>query len=110
VQELFDELWSGCVACCLQGNPGGYDEWQKHRTMQCEAHAGTTGTDLDCFWQGIREGERGKNKGMHNCWWCWVSQKYCATGESMENWCQWPNVVVPLARTAAMSEAGEKII
>jgi hypothetical protein len=82
VQELFDKLQRRCVACCLQGNLGGYSKWQKHKTMQCEAHAGITGLDLDQFQQGIHDWG-----GIHSCWRCWVSQKYCATGESMENRC-----------------------
>jgi hypothetical protein len=65
VQELFDKLQRRCVACCLQGNLGGYSEWQKHKTMQCKAHAGMTGLDLDQFQQGIHD--RG---GIHSCQQC----------------------------------------
>jgi hypothetical protein len=32
-----------------------------------------------------------KNNGRR----CWVSQKYCATGEGMDKRCQWAKVVVP---------------
>jgi hypothetical protein len=102
---LFDKLQRRCVACCLQGNLGGYSKWQKHKTMQCKAHAGMTGLDLDQFQQGIHN-----QGGIHSCRRCWVSQKYCATRESIENRCQWPNVVVPLARTAATTDVGEQII
>jgi hypothetical protein len=38
----------------------------------------------------------------NNCRRCWVSQKYCATGEGMDKRCQWPNVVVPLAYAARL--------
>jgi hypothetical protein len=55
-------------------------------------------------------GPRKKEAVKNNCWRCWVSQKYCATGEDREARCQWPNVVVPLARAAAEVKTGVKII
>ena len=42
----------------------------------------------------------------NNCRRCWVSQKYCATGEGMDKRCQWPNVVVPLAFAARLTRDG----
>jgi hypothetical protein len=39
----------------------------------------------------------------NNCRRCWVSQRYCATGEGMDKQCQWPNVVVPLAFAARLT-------
>ena len=42
----------------------------------------------------------------NNCRRCWVSQKYCATGEGMDKRCQWPNVVVPLAFAARLTDRG----
>ena len=42
----------------------------------------------------------------NNCRRCWVSQKYCATGEGVDKRCQWPNVVVPLAFAARLTRGG----
>lgn len=49
------------------------------------------------------------DKTLHSCRRCWVSQKYCATGESIANACQWPNVVVPLAYTALTTTIGQGV-
>jgi hypothetical protein len=73
--------------------------------MQCTAHAGVTEIDVDRFRRGIRDvGE------SHSCRQCWVSQEYCATREDISNKCQWPNVVVPLARAVAEEECGAQIV
>jgi hypothetical protein len=39
-----------------------------------------------------------------------VGQGHCATGEGFSSKCQWPNVVVPLVRTAALLETGQQVI
>jgi superfamily II DNA helicase RecQ len=104
VQEVMEEICEGCAICWTLGE-AGTDLWQKHKTMQCTAHSGITGIEVDGFRRGIRD--RG---GSHSCRRCWISQKYCATGESISNRCQWPNVVVPLARAVAEHEAGVQII
>lgn len=111
MEQLFDELRAGCVACCMM-HEAGSEEWRDHRTMQCTAHSGVTGRDLDEFRKAMIKaaGPRKKEAVKNNCWRCWVSQKYCATGEDREARCQWPNVVVPLARAAAEVETGVKII
>jgi hypothetical protein len=49
-------------------------------------------------------------KESHSCFRCWVSQKFCATGEGLEKSCQWPNIVIPLARTAVLVEIGQRIV
>ena len=104
VQEVMDEIREGCAVCWTLGE-AGTDEWQKHKTMQCTAHPGVTWMELDRFRRGIRDGG-----GSHSCRRCWVSQKYCATGEAISNQCQWPNVVIPLARAVAELEMGAQII
>jgi hypothetical protein len=48
VEELMDELRKGCVPCCMLDN-AGTTEWQQHKTMQCTAHLGVTGMELDAF-------------------------------------------------------------
>ena len=73
--------------------------------MQCTRHEGVNGADVDKFRKLIVD--RG---GSHSCRRCWVSQKYCATGEDMLQKCQWPNVVVPLARAVVEHEAGRGIV
>jgi superfamily II DNA helicase RecQ len=104
VQELMDDIRAGCAVCCIAGE-AGTEEWKKHKVLQCTAYPGMTGMEVDRFRQGIRDGG-----GTHSCRRCWVSQKYCATGEDVGNRCQWPNVVVPVARAAAEDEAGIDII
>lgn len=98
VQETMDELRQGCAVCWVIGgasNLVGVDDWLQHRPMQCNAYRGMTGRELDEFRKEIRDGGD-----CHSCRRCWVSQKYCATGEKATNRCQWPNVVIPLARAA----------
>jgi hypothetical protein len=104
VEELFSELQAGCVVCCMVDKAGS-EAWRQHRTMKCTVHRGVTGMEVDAFRRGIVD--RG---GTHSCLRCWVSQKYCATGKDVSNRCQWPNVVVPMARAAAQEETGVQII
>lgn len=105
VQELFNELRARCVVYYLLGNAGGYSEWQKHRIMQCTAHLGVTRLKLDRFCNGMRD-----QGGIYSCQRCQVSQKYYVTQEGQDKLCQQPNVVVPLVRTAAITEEGEQVI
>lgn len=104
VEELMDEMRSGCAVCCML-DEAGTEEWRKHKVLQCTAHPGTTGLEVDRFRKMIQD--RG---GIHSCRRCWVSQKFCATGRDGGNPCQWPNVVVPLARAVAGTEMGREII
>jgi superfamily II DNA helicase RecQ len=104
VQEVMDEIREGCAVCWMLGE-AGTEAWREHRTMQCTAYTGVTGLELDGFRRQIRDGG-----GSHSCRRCWVSQKYCATGEDIGNRCQWPNVVVPLARAAGELDEGARII
>jgi hypothetical protein len=104
VQGAMDEIRRGCAVCWALGE-AGTEAWQEHKTMQCTKHAEVTGVEVDRFRGGIRDGGGG-----HSCRRCWVSQKYCATGLDISNKCQWPNVVVPLARAVAEMEMGRAII
>ena len=105
VQEVFDEVRDGCVVCWMIGDDVATGAWQKHKVMQCTAFPGVTGAELDSFRRGIVD-----QGGSHSCRRCWVSQKYCATGQDVGRRCQWPNVVVPLARVAACEEGGGAFI
>jgi hypothetical protein len=105
VQEVLDEVGDGCVVCWLIGADVEGGSWQRHRAQDCTAHAGLTGQELDVFRRGIWDAG-----GSHSCRRCWMSQKYCATGEDVEKACQWPNVVVPLARAVAGQEKGRQMI
>jgi hypothetical protein len=107
VQEVFDEVREGCVVCWLIGKEAlETGEWQRHKVMQCTAYAGLTGVELDRFRRGMWDAG-----GSHSCRRCWVSQKHCATGEDTRKLCQWPNVVVPMARvTAAVQEGGVELV
>jgi hypothetical protein len=76
-----------------------------HKVPQCTAYPGVTGADVDRFRLGIRDAGN-----SHSCRRCWVSQRYCATRENTSNPCQWPNVLVPLARAVAGCEEGAQIV
>jgi hypothetical protein len=104
VKRVMDELRDGCAICWMLGE-AGTEEWREHRTLQCTRHTGMTGMQLDGFRRGIRDAG-----GSHSCRRCWVSQKYCATGEDIGNRCQWPNIVVPLARAAGEEDMGRQLI
>jgi hypothetical protein len=69
--------------------------------MQCTAWEHGTGAGADAFRRKIVDRTE-----RDNCRRCWVSQKYCATGEGMDKQCQWPNVVVPLAYAARLTRKG----
>lgn len=111
MEQLFDELRAGCVACCMMDEAGS-EGWRQHTTTGCRAHQGVTGRELDDFRMAMirAAGANRREKVKNNCWRCWVSQAYCATGEDVRAKCQWSNVVVPLARTAAQTEKGVEII
>jgi hypothetical protein len=103
-----DELRQGCAICWVLGQCEDKDEeeaWRGHRTMQCNRDAEVNTRVVDGFRQKIRDGGGG-----HSCRRCWVSQKYCATGEKWENKCQWPNVVIPVAYAAMVIEEGQEIV
>jgi hypothetical protein len=104
VEKLLDEIRTGCAVCCML-NDAGSEEWRNHGVMQCTVHLGTTGKEIDEFRRKIQDGGR-----SHSCRRCWVSQKYCATGQDIRNPCQWPNVVVPLVRAIAETEKGIEVI
>ena len=104
VEEAFTELREGCAICWLVGQEfktAEEEQWKGHRAMQCTAWARGTGMQADEFRVKMRD-QTVKN----NCRRCWVSQKYCATGEGMDKQCQWPNVVVPLAFAARLTRDG----
>jgi superfamily II DNA helicase RecQ len=104
VQEMMEEIREGCGVCWTL-DEAGTEAWRQHRTMQCTRHAGVTWMEVDNFRRSIRDGGGG-----HSCRRCWVSQRYCATGEDINKRCQWPNVAVPLVRAVAEVEAGVQII
>jgi superfamily II DNA helicase RecQ len=104
MQEAMEEIGQGCAVCWMLGEAGS-DGWKEHFVLHCRAFEGLTGAMVDAFRRGVRDGG-----GSHSCQRCWVSQKYCATGQDTNNRCQWPNRVVPLARAAAEIEEGVKMI
>jgi superfamily II DNA helicase RecQ len=108
VQKMMDELRVGCSVCWVMGDAAmevSEEDWRGHRTMQCSRYSGLTGREVDEFRRGLRDGGD-----CHSCRRCWVSQKYCATGEDVQNRCQWPNVVVPVARAALGIMEGIQVI
>jgi superfamily II DNA helicase RecQ len=108
VREQMDELRRGCAICWVLGQCEDKDEeeaWRGHRTMQCNRDAEVNTQVVDRFRQKIRDGGGG-----HSCRRCWISQKYCATGEKWENTCQWPNVVIPVAYAAMATEEGQRVV
>ena len=101
VEATMDELRAGCAICWVLG-PG---DWQGHRTMQCTAEPRMTGMDVDNFRRGVRDAGN-----CHSCRRCWMSQKWCATGQDVANRCQWPNIVIPVARAATANVDGLEVI
>lgn len=81
VREMLEVLRAGCTICAMLDKGGG-KEWKSHRVMQCKAHQGVSGAEVDGFRRLIVDGGGG-----HSCRRCWVSQKYCATGEDVGNSC-----------------------
>jgi superfamily II DNA helicase RecQ len=108
VEEMMEELRNGCSVCWVVGDSQmavGEEEWREHKTMQCERYRTVTWREVDDFRRGVRD-----SGDCHSCRRCWVSQKWCATGQSMANRCQWPNVVIPVVRAAVGIEDGHEVI
>jgi len=108
VEERFTELRGGCAICWVVGQQyvtKEEEQWKKHWVVGCTAWERASGAEADRFRRKIVD-----RTVKNNCRRCWVSQKYCATGEGMENRCQWPNVVIPLAYAARLTRLGIQII
>jgi superfamily II DNA helicase RecQ len=108
VERMFTELRSGCAICWVvrqQFVTEEEEQWKKHWVLGCSAWERASGADADKFRKKILD-----RTVKNNCRRCWVSQKYCATGESIENRCQWPNVVIPLAYAARLTRVGIQTI
>jgi superfamily II DNA helicase RecQ len=108
VRKMLDELRQGCAICWLFGQCEEVEDretWKGHRTIGCERDAEVNVRIVDDFRRKICDGGGG-----HSCRRCWVSQKYCATGEKWDNACQWPNVVIPLAYAAMAVEDGQQLV
>jgi hypothetical protein len=103
-----DELRQGCAICWLMSkveDGAEEDAFIGHQTMVCKGEEAVSGAVVDKFRRLVKGW-----KESHSCFRCWVSQRYCATGESVENRCQWPNIVIPLVRTALLVEKGQQIV
>jgi superfamily II DNA helicase RecQ len=108
VRETMDKLRDGCAMCwvmetAVRGREG--TEWQGHRTMQCTVFEDLGGEGLDAFRRGVRD-----QGDCHSCRRCWVSQRYCATGEDVRNKCQWPNVIMAIAFAAVRVTQGIRTV
>jgi superfamily II DNA helicase RecQ len=104
VEERFTELRRGCAICWLIGQEfqtKEEEQWRRHRAMQCRGWERASGAEADEFRRKMVD-----RTVRNNCRRCWVSQKYCATGEGMDKACQWLNVVVPLAYAARLTRKG----
>jgi len=108
VREMMDELRQGCTICWVMSMvEDGVEEgvYRRHHTMVCKSNSEISGAVVDKFRRLVKG-----CKESHSCLRCWVSQKYCATGESLENRCQWPNIVIPLVRAVLLLEKGQRIV
>jgi superfamily II DNA helicase RecQ len=104
VEEAFTELREGCAICWVVGQEfktAEEEQWRRHKAMQCTAWERALGMQADGFRAKMQD-----RMVKNNCRRCWVSQRYCATGEGMDKRCQWPNVVVPLAFAARLTRNG----
>ena len=104
VEEAFTELREGCAICWVVGQEfrtAEEEQWKGHKGMECTAWARGSGMQADQFRVKMRD-----RTVKNNCRRCWVSQRYCATGEGMDKRCQWPNVVVPVAFAARLTRNG----
>lgn len=108
VQMTMDELVEGCGVCGIVGDalgPGEGDSWASHSSRKCKKYQGLSGDELEAFRRLIHYG-----KDSHSCTKCGISQVYCATRENIGNKCQWPNVLLPVVRTAVMLVEGIEIV
>jgi superfamily II DNA or RNA helicase len=108
VQMTMDELADGCGVCGVVGDalgPVNDDSWTSHRSRECKKYQGLSGDELDAFRRLIHY-----TKDSHSCTKCGISQIYCATKEDIRNKCQWPNVLIPVVRTAVMLAEGIEIV
>jgi hypothetical protein len=108
VEEAFTELREGCAICWLVGQEfetATEEQWRGHKATQCTVWERASGMQTDEFRVKIRD-----RTVKDNCRRCWVSQRYCATGQGMDKQCQWPNVVVPLAFAARLTSKGIRVM
>jgi len=103
VREALDEIADGCAACwVVEGDEDGH----LHSLARCQKRAELTQAACDEFRRQIRYEVK-----SHSCTKCGISQKFCATGVGEGMRCQWPNVLIPMVRTAMGSgELGARIL
>ncbi len=85
VEEKFTELRGRCAIYQVvrqQYVTKEEKQQKKHQVLGCTAQERASSTDVDTFWKKIVD-----RTVKNNCRRCQVSQKYCATGEGIENWC-----------------------
>jgi hypothetical protein len=78
---VLEELTDRCTICAML-DKGASEEWRSYKTMQCRAHQGVRGVNVDKFRRLVVDGG-----GSYSYRRCWVNQKYCATGEDVGNRC-----------------------
>jgi superfamily II DNA helicase RecQ len=108
VSMMMGELTGACAVCWVMGEAEvrlGSDHWRSHSVTRCRGYGGMTAEALDAFRRLVRYGPD-----SHSCMKCGVSQAYCTTGQDVSNKCQWPNVVIPVARAAAGLGGGIRMI
>ena len=107
VQQKMNELRHGCAICWVlrRDVEGEEEKWREYITMQCSEYSGATAKDVDMFRRKVRDGGE-----IDSCRRCWVSQRYCATKEDVNNRCQWPNVVIPVVFAAIGFGDGVEVI
>jgi superfamily II DNA helicase RecQ len=108
VSRIMSELMGACAVCWVMGDAEhavGPEYWRSHSVTRCRKYYGLTTEALDGFRRLVRYG-----LDSHSCMKCGVSQVYCATRQDINNACQWPNVVLPVARAAVGVVEGIRII
>lgn len=108
VRGRMGELTGGCAVCWVLGGSVvavGSEYWRSHSVTGCRQYEGLRADRLDAFRRMVRYGPD-----SHSCTKCGVSQEYCATREDSRLRCQWPNVVLPVARAAVGVDHGIQII
>jgi hypothetical protein len=102
VRMVLDELADGCAACWVtqDGELAYLHDWQS-----CSAVAELSEAACKEFRRLMTY-----EIDSHSCMRCGISQEFCATGESVDQACQWPNVVVPMVRAAMGSDGGLSIL
>jgi len=109
VEHVLSELVEDCPVCWAEGRVSCDSQCAEDlQQVRAPTVAGTCAI-------GDRRGDSATldirfDRDTHSCFRCGLSQKFCNTGQSTGEECQWPNVAGPMLRTIRRTRKGAEIL